>query len=289
MSYNYVNNSDSQRCRSACSEILTEARDTLREQYDIVTNFELVGSGARNTITRNGDGPYDLDYNLVIVHLPDQYKNNLGNLKETVRRCLNNAVRSNDFDDAQDSTSVLTSIRHFNDTPNVVFSFDVAIVMYNSNGTLMRLIHNKNAVGFGYNGQLTWNEVPSAKKVADKVAAIKKAGAGYWMQVRDKYLDFKNRYLSRQDNSHPSFIVYVEAVNDVYQTIQNQGEKKTMTKGSEQKVSGKTHTQAQLNAYANQNNPNNPAYRASHSNHANQCNPNNKEFSHSRSAGSKKK
>lgn len=134
MSYNYVNNSDSQRCRSACSEILTEARDTLREQYDIVTNFELVGSGARNMITRNGDGPYDLDYNLVIVHLPDQYKNNLGYLKETVRRCLNNAVRSNDFDDAQDSTSVLTSIRHFNDTPNVVFSFDVAIVMYNSNG-----------------------------------------------------------------------------------------------------------------------------------------------------------
>lgn len=45
----------------------------------------------------------------------------------------------------------------------------------------------------------------------------------------------------------------------------------------------------ELNAYANQNNPNNPAYRASHSNHANQCNPNNKEFSHSRSAGSKKK
>lgn len=105
------------------------------KRSSIVTNFELVGSGARNMITRNGDGPYDLDYNLVIVHLPDQYKNNLGNLKETVRRCLNNAVRSNDFDDAQDSTSVLTSIRHFNDTPNVVFSFDVAIIMYNSNGT----------------------------------------------------------------------------------------------------------------------------------------------------------
>lgn len=40
------------------------------------------------------------------------------------------------------------------------------------------------------------------------------------------------------------------------------------------KVSGKTHTQEQLNAWANQNNPNNKAYRAKSSNHSNQLNPN---------------
>ena len=39
-------------------------------------------------------------------------------------------------------------------------------------------------------------------------------------------------------------------------------------------VSGKTHTRKQLNDYANQHNPNNPAYRARLNNHANQCNPN---------------
>ena len=48
-----------------------------------------------------------------------------------------------------------------------------------------------------------------------------------------------------------------------------------MSKGS---VSGKTHTQSQLNAYANQHNPNNSAYRASQNNHANQCNPNNPNY-----------
>lgn len=46
-----------------------------------------------------------------------------------------------------------------------------------------------------------------------------------------------------------------------------------MAKG---KVSGKTHTQAQLNDWANQNNPNSKAYRANANNHSNQCNPNNK-------------
>jgi hypothetical protein len=43
-----------------------------------------------------------------------------------------------------------------------------------------------------------------------------------------------------------------------------------MAKG---KVSGKTHTQAQLNDWANQNNSNNKAYKANVDNRANQLNP----------------
>ncbi len=43
-------------------------------------------------------------------------------------------------------------------------------------------------------------------------------------------------------------------------------------------VSGHTHTQAQLDNYANQHNPNNDAYQANLDNHANQCNPNNDEY-----------
>ena len=46
-----------------------------------------------------------------------------------------------------------------------------------------------------------------------------------------------------------------------------------MAKG---KVSGKTHSQQQLNDWAKQNNPNNKAYRANANNHSNQLNPNNK-------------
>lgn len=40
------------------------------------------------------------------------------------------------------------------------------------------------------------------------------------------------------------------------------------------KVSGKTHTQEQLNAWANQNNPNNRVYSAKSNNHKNQVNSN---------------
>ncbi len=42
--------------------------------------------------------------------------------------------------------------------------------------------------------------------------------------------------------------------------------------------SGHTHTKQQLDAYANQNNPNNHAHQNNLDNHANQLNPNNEEF-----------
>ena len=54
-------------------------------------------------------------------------------------------------------------------------------------------------------------------------------------------------------------------------------------------VSGHTHTQSQLNSYANQHNPNNHAYQADRDNHANQCNPNNDEYRGNKEDRSKQK
>jgi len=53
-------------------------------------------------------------------------------------------------------------------------------------------------------------------------------------------------------------------------------------------VSGNTHSQQQRNNYANQNNPNNSAYRANANNHSNQCNPNNSAYSSSRAQNNSK-
>ena len=180
---------------------------------NIIAQFSLVGSGAKNLITRNGNGPYDLDYNLVVIKADERYWKDLRLLKDTVRNALNKAERKDFFSDAMDSRSCLTTLLHFNDSPNVEFSFDVAILTKNRNGDYMRLIHNKNAFCFGYD-QYTWNEVPKSHDVKEKADAIK--AEGLWQEVRDRYVGLKNMYLSRQDNTHPSFIVYVEAVNEIY-------------------------------------------------------------------------
>lgn len=214
MAYEFVYESEAKRYRSDCSDVLKETCELLKEK-GISAQFSLIGSGARNMITRNGEGPYDLDYNLLIMKAEERYWNDLRLLKETVRNALNRAERNELFSDAQDSTSCLTALLHFKDTPNVEFSFDVAIIKKNPNGNYMRLIHNK-----PWN-QYTWNEVPRSHQVKDRADEIKKEGL--WQEVRDKYLEKKNMYLSWQDRNHPSFVVYVEAVNEVYNRYFNRG------------------------------------------------------------------
>lgn len=213
MAYEFVCESEAKRYRSDCSNVLKETCELLKEK-GISAQFSLVGSGARNMITRNGDGPYDLDYNLLIMKADNEYRDPRL-LKDTIRNALNKAVGGKFFSDAQDSTSCLTALLHFKDTPNVEFSFDVAIIKKNPNGNYMRLIHNK-----PWN-QYTWNEVPRSHQVKDRADEIKKEGL--WQEVRDKYLEKKNMYLSWQDRNHPSFVVYVEAVNEVYNRYFNRG------------------------------------------------------------------
>lgn len=60
--YEHVTDAEVSEYRSYCAEILTELRDNLLDK-EINTQFILVGSGARNMVMRNGNGPFDLDYN----------------------------------------------------------------------------------------------------------------------------------------------------------------------------------------------------------------------------------
>lgn len=208
-----VDEAESKKYRINCSNVLTKVCSMLKEK-GIAAQFTLVGSGARNMVTRNGEGPFDLDYNLEIIKAPDEYLNNLRHLKDTVRVLLDKASGSQCFSESNDSTSCLTALMHFKDKPAVKFSFDVAIVWRNSKGMLCRLIHNKNAWGYGKD-QYVWNEVPNSHDVAQKAKRIK--AKGKWIEVREEYVRRKEMYLSRPlDKDHPSFILYIEVVNDVY-------------------------------------------------------------------------
>lgn len=212
MAYEFVYESEYDAYRSNCSKVLTETCKRLKRK-DIIAQFILIGSGGRNLVTRNGNGPFDLDYNLNIIKAPDSYWNDLRKLKDTVRVALNDSEGFECFSPAHDSTSCLTAVLHFDDSPAMKFSFDVAIVAQNDNGNYLRLVHNKNAWGLGFD-QYTWNEIPSSYDVKEKAKALKVAGL--WEKVRSRYLELKNTYLIFPDKNHPSFVVYVESVNQVY-------------------------------------------------------------------------
>lgn len=207
--YRLVYESESRKYRFICSSVLKEVC-TLLMKKGISAQPILIGSGAQNMITKNGNGPFDLDYNLVIVKAPDKYWNNLHYLKDTVRILLDQAAKSFHFSEFQDSTSCLTAISHFPEK----FHLDVAIIKRLPNGKSYRLIHRKHNQKQN-NDQYIWNEVPHSRDVAKKALQLKKHDL--WLEVRDCYLNLKKRYLSRsQEADHPSFSVYTEAVHQVY-------------------------------------------------------------------------
>ena len=213
--YRYVEDKEFvSRMRSLCGDIMQEFCHILKEDYGIGAIFYLVGSGARNLIMQNENNPIDLDYNLEIVKCEDYY--DYRHIKESARLAFNKALNSFGWDDCDDSTSSLTTKKRYftkgNQTP---FSMDVCIVTVDTEGTTHRLIHKK--TGWICKDEYYWNEAPHSKNIRAKADYIKRNGS--WTLVRKEYKDIKNLYLRRNDHNHPSFICYIEAVNNVYNAI----------------------------------------------------------------------
>ena len=63
-----------------------------------------------------------------------------------------------------------------------------------------------------------WNTTPNSEDYSYKAAKIKEC-PGWWNEVRNSYLRIKNHYLQSCDYNHPSFVCYIEAVNEIYNRI----------------------------------------------------------------------
>ena len=211
--YEYAEKNEVRKYRTWCSEVMEEIRDVLKERYAIVSQPVMIGSGAKNLVTRNGGGPFDLDYNLEILYADGKYWEDLGRLKGTVKRTAEESLRRRGVQPSsvKDSTSCITVILFFRDEPQVQFSFDIGIIAEDEDG-YSRLIHRKE---MGLNRYL-WNQAPNSAHVKMRADWLKKNG--YWEKVRERYLEKKNLYLLRgEEDCHPSFNVYIETVNEIYQ------------------------------------------------------------------------
>ncbi len=199
------------RMRNLCGEIMQDFCHYLKEDYDIGAIFYLVGSGARNLVIQNASLPIDLDYNLEIVKCEDF--EDCRAIKESARKSFNKALHEHGWRDCEDSTSSLTTEKRcFVKGNPTEFSMDVCIVFRDTEEHFHRLIHQK--TGFTYWDRYYWNEAPHSARIREKAEYIKKRGK--WELVRKQYLNIKNKYLQQNDHDHPSFICYIEAVNNVY-------------------------------------------------------------------------
>ncbi len=211
--YHYVNDKEYLRkVKTVCSDIMNQLKQQINKDSVMQVDIQLVGSGAKNLITQNADEPIDLDYNLCIVKTYGMSILNGRAIKEYIIEQFNYVLNKNGWSNCKDSTSVIsTEKRQFKKGNHTPFSIDIAIVYEDYNGW-HRLIHNK--TGFVQFDQYYWNDSPKSKGLNDKVIAIK--NEHLWEDVIDLYLDKKNKYLQKNDHNHPSFIVYIETINEVY-------------------------------------------------------------------------
>lgn len=210
--YEYVSDREFlSRIRTEAGEILQDLCHNLKVDHDIGARFFMVGSGKRRLITRNANQPVDLDYNLEIVRCEDF--EDCRYLKECVRKSFDKVLRAHGWCTCQDSTAVLTAKHPYRDfNPRNQYAIDVCIVMQDEDGRYHRLIHKK--TGWVCKDEYYWNIAPHSRKLKEKADYIRKHGK--WELVRDQYLRLKNLYLTQNDHDHPSFVCYIEAVNNVY-------------------------------------------------------------------------
>ena len=211
--YHFIDDKDFlQRMRNLYSGIVNQLVQAINNEDFLTVEAHLVGSGAKNLETQNEKEPVDLDYNLVVINSSCNI-NDGKQIKEYIRKKFNIILKDNGWSDCSDSTSCLsTERRHFTKGNSTEFSIDLAIVHEDPDGTWYRLIHKK--TGYVAYDEWIWNVGPNSKGLTERVKWLK--DNNLWNEVRDTYLNKKNTYLRRNDNNHPSFNCYIEAVNEVY-------------------------------------------------------------------------
>ena len=201
------------RMRGLCSDMVNQLVQAINREGLLEVRQHLVGSGAKNLITQNADMPIDLDYNLEILRSKGININNGRQIKEYVRDRFDEVLARAGWEPSDDSTSALTTKERYFRTGNKTrFKIDLCITRIDEFGGMYRLIHNK--TGIVQLDNWIWNEAPHAKGLDDRVAWLK--GNRCWLELREAYLDKKNMYLTRNDHNHPSYVVYIETVNEVY-------------------------------------------------------------------------
>lgn len=207
--YEYVPKSSVMPYRGLCHQMLAELHRVLKQDYKVTFQHQVVGSGAENLVMRNGNGGYDLDYNIVIKKAPAGYIESPGRLKEIIRLTMDGIVET-PFSKGKDSTSSITYLVHADNGTGVLFSMDLAILI-EQDDRILRLIHDKEGKRY------IWNPLCDRKKIDERAEAIRRTG--HSVALRETYLRLRNYYLQAQDTTHPAFVVYTQAVNEVFNKI----------------------------------------------------------------------
>lgn len=213
MEYEYVSRSEYRPIREELEAIIHRVQKFMRKKYKTTFQYRLIGSGKKHLITREigGNKGYDFDYNLILPTLDEGYHYIAKVVKEQFLEAFRFAVKGTNYKAPEDSTSVLTIKVVDHTQGRILHSCDFAIIYYRTEDVddgYMYLMNWKN-------GTYSFEKRDLSHKADYKLYAILECSDG-WKFIREEYLKLKN---SNRDPDKHSYILYLEAINNVYNLI----------------------------------------------------------------------
>lgn len=208
--YEYVKKSEYAPVRKELEQIINRVQVYMRKNYGLTFQFRLIGSGQRHLITRikGGNKGYDFDYNLILSPPDDGDRYIAKVIKDDFMTALKTALQGTKYSFPQDSTSSITVKVVDKGKKRIEHSCDFAIIYYGSNDGIdgyYYLRNNKPQQSY----QFVFRTPNS--HIDEKVREIIEDGG--WPYIKEEYLLLKD---INEGNSKPSFSLYTEAVNNVY-------------------------------------------------------------------------
>lgn len=208
--YEYVKKSEYAPVRKELEQIINRVQVYMRKNYGLTFQFRLIGSGQRHLITRikGGNKGYDFDYNLILSPPDDGYRYIANVIKAEFMIALKTALQGTKYSFPQDSTSSITVKVVDKGKKRIEHSCDFAIIYYVSNDGIDGYYYLRNN-----KPQQSYQFVfrTSNSDIDEKVREIIEDGG--WPYIKEEYLLLKD---INEGNKKPSFSLYAEAVNNVY-------------------------------------------------------------------------
>ena len=149
-----VTKKQSSQARNFANKLLKELQKEIKIKYKFTT--KLVGSAKYNTILKDEDGLFDVDYQIILTKNSKEYKKNrLSNsteIKEDFFNFFNEKYKNNKYFKVENSTTAITLI-----DSSHKFSFDFVIIkLFPDNNEIIRRNNKRNSTTNEY----TWNKLP---------------------------------------------------------------------------------------------------------------------------------
>lgn len=212
--YKYVTKVEYKPVREEIEKMIHKVQKIVKKSYGITFQYQLISSGKRHLITQEegGNKGFDFDYNLVIDSSFKEKKYSAKIIKKRFMDAFSKAVKDTKFVAPKDSTSAITIKKIDKKHSNILHSCDFAIIYYENNKKngyfYLKNFKNQNKYSFEFRCL--------SRDINVKLNNICNKTQG-WNKIRDKYIVLKN---NNNDINKHSFMLYLEAVNDVWNEIQ---------------------------------------------------------------------